>query len=312
MPFIFVLNPAAGSGRAARVQARLAQALRRAPFEAHLLLSEGPGHAAELARQAALQADAVVAVGGDGTVHEVAAGLLAATRPVPLGLVPVGSGNDFARALGVPARWPDAVQALASACPARADVGRVRWVDDDGEHEAHFVNAAGLGFDAAVALAVRDAKALPGAAGYLLAALRALRHFRPPHLHLDVHPSVGAIERFEGPHFFAYVGNGRSSGGGIPLTPSASVWDGHLDACLVRSLTARRVMQLIPLALRGRHGSAEEVHLRPIRHLRLQAHPPAPLHADGEVLTSRAHRVDINILPGGLPVLRPPEGAVRN
>lgn len=302
MRYAFIMNPAAGHGRAGRRRKRLEGVLEAAGLDYTLLLTEGPGHAAALARQAAEGGEVVVAVGGDGTVQEVVRGVVASGAEVHLGVLPMGTGNDFVKMLGMPRSVPAAVEALARTRPKAVDYGLVRWEGDEGGAETPFVNAVGVGFDARVAEAAAALKYLPGLAGYLAAALRTLRCWRPPVV--QVVAEAGGL-RYSGPLFLITAGNGICSGGGFFLTPEASAVDGLLDVCLIEGLAPGRVLQLIPRVLRGRHGTAAEVHLCRAAALQITSEVPLPVHADGEVLTGAARRIEIRAVAGGLSVLAP-------
>jgi YegS/Rv2252/BmrU family lipid kinase len=307
MRYAAILNPAAHQGRAGRQERALAAAFRGAGLDVRFYPTQAPGHAAELARTAAGEADAVLAVGGDGTLHEVVRGLLAGPRVVPLGVVPLGTGNDFAGTIGMPGDIGGAVRALARAVPEPLDYGLIRWGETGLVHECPFINVAGVGFDAQVALDADAFKKLPGVLGYLLATLRALRRWNSP----SVRISRGTASEpgplcYEGPCLFVSVGNGPRAGGGFRLNPQASVSDGLLDACIVEAAPIHRILWLLPATLWGGHTGAPEVHMHRLASLTLTSTEPLPLHADGEVLSRRAHHVEVRVVPRGLPVLVPP------
>ncbi|MEM8600613.1 MAG: diacylglycerol kinase family protein [Bacteroidota bacterium] len=315
MPYTFILNPAAAHGRAGRLHGRLHELAERLGVAHEVKLTTHPGHATTLAREAAQPGQRVVAVGGDGTIQEVAAGL-AGTRAV-LGVVPIGTGNDFARSLGLPTKLDEAARMLPVLQPRATDLGRIAWTNDDGtEHERSFVNAVGIGFDARVAVLAEGYKQFPGQAAYLAGVFKGLRSWTNPRVHITTatHATVpaGADEDvpadpswFDGPIFLLAIGNGWSVGGGFRLTPEAQPDDGHLDLCLLRGITAGRALQLLPRAMRGKHTTAEEVALDRVASVTLDSESPLPVHADGEILTTRALRLTTTIEPGALSVLRP-------
>src|SRR5690606_3615963 len=224
-----ILNPAAGNRRAGRARADLVAELEAsgAPFE--VLTTRRPNHAAVLARDAAARFDAVIAAGGDGTLQEVASGLLAAEGEAVLGVIPLGTGNDFARLLGVPEKPAEAVRALLGAGVVPIDAGIVRWREatDDFLHEAAFVNAVGIGFDALAAAEAARFKWFRGRSGYLAAVFRALRLWPQPHVEVRCTDDGAPGERiYDGPFFLAAVSNGTAVGGGFRLTPDARPDDG--------------------------------------------------------------------------------------
>lgn len=296
-----ILNPTAGGGRAARRAAGIAAAFESAGCAALVLKTERPGHATELARAERSRADLVVAAGGDGTVHEVVRGLAGGTGDAPpLGLLPIGTGNDFASLFALSKTLPEAARALLDpAKDTRIDLGEVTWRDAAGTHTRAFCNAVGMGFDAAVAIAAARMKHLPGVLGYLAAVRRTLGAWQSPvaHIHGESVPGEPA------PRFLLTVGNGRRSGGGFYLTPRADLTDGLLDVCAVRDVGVARALQLLPgVLLGGRHEGQPEVTTARVREIAADFEPPVPLHADGEILSHAAEHVAVRIRPEALRV----------
>lgn len=306
MRFAFILNPAAKHGLARKQHERLAQACHRTGLTAEIRLTEAPGHAERLAYEAAATADAVVAVGGDGTIHEVSAGLIAHGGGVPMGLLPQGTGNDFAKMFALPATLEAGVARLAHAAPVPVDYGEVTWAAEGQTHTSVFVNAVGIGFDAQAAHAAQAFKRLPGSTlAYLAAVLQTLRHWASPAVQLFDDEAPNAQPRFAGKMFLLCVSNGVSSGGGFYLTPEARLDDGLLDACLITDATRARALRMLPSVLKGRHVTAPEVRMHRTTTLHLTTDRPLPLHADGEMLTLAATALTVRIVPGGLQVLAP-------
>lgn len=322
--FLILFNPAARGGRNRHLRGALEAAVREAGLDARIVDTRGVGDAEHLARTAS--ADVVVAAGGDGTIHEVVNGLVG--TGAALGVLPFGTGNDFARALGVPAPLADAVRALADTEPVPIDAGRVRWEEPDGpggsaSHERLFANCLGMGFDAHAAFLAARTKWIGGRAAYLAAVLRTLWVWRRPSVHARVAlasvqtaPSPAGADglsaedemdlALDGPLFLCEVGNGHSVGGGFLLTPDARPDDGLLDVCLVRHLTTRRALHLLPQTFTGAHVGAPEVRMDRTRHLVVDVVTGAlALQADGEALTFAARRVEVEMVRGVLDALAP-------
>ena len=311
--FLFVVNPAAGGGRPARLVQRVSEQVEAAGAEVRRARTRGPGHARQLARDAAPWADVVVAVGGDGTVNEVATGLLdvgdgGAAAPA-LSVIPAGTGNDFARAAAfgyAPERLADG---LTRPDEWRLDTGRVQWTDAAGrEGTARFVNALGAGLDAEVAYDAGQRKRLGTRWGGLLAyaagVASALRRLDCPPARVTGCATPGGPDLLlhDGPLLMAAIGNGPWVGGGFHLAPGARLTDGHLDACLVQGASRRRALVLLPAAMRGRHIDAPEVTLRPVVQLQAAFERPVRVHVDGEVLPAPIARLEIRLEPGRLRV----------
>lgn len=310
-PVCVVVNPAAAGGRGRKAGRRVVEALAGAvPFQAHF--TEGPGHASQLAAEAAAGgASRVLAVGGDGTVHEVAAGLLAADRePLPsLAVHPVGTGNDFFRMTGGGRRPEDARTVLQDGVVQRFDVGRVQW--DGGERT--FVNLLGVGVDVAVLRRRAKYARLPGLAQYLAAFLDAVVRFRPPKVRIDAKSATSADGeagrvRVSGPATLAAITVGPSIGGGFMVNPTARASDGRLDLCHVRALNWREVAGLVPRVIRGTHGACRQVTLGRLDRAVVRSADSEPIHfeLDGELVPTPARELRVQVMPGALPVLVPP------
>ncbi|MGH7733006.1 MAG: diacylglycerol/lipid kinase family protein, partial [Gemmatimonadales bacterium] len=236
----------------------------------------------------------LLVLGGDGTVHEAANGILGSRAPeLPLiGVIPCGTGNDFAKLAGTMHCGPDeAIRRLANGTLARFDVGEA-W----GEF---FVNSAGIGLDADVAHALGTVKRLRGTAAYAVALLRALRTFRPRRLDVTV-----GDETWSDRWTAVVLGNGPVEGGSFRLTPHARPDDGELDLCAVTELPMARLLALIPTLFWGGHGRYREVRLRRVTTVTVRSpDEPLRLHLDGELRSTGAQEVVIQVRAASLPVL---------
>lgn len=313
MRFAYVLNPAAKNGNAGRRWPDLAARLHAAGIGGPAYTTVGAGDAERLAREAAEHADVVVVAGGDGTIHEAVNGLVG--TDAVLGVLPFGTGNDFAHALGMPDDVPAAVAALASAEVRATDLGRVRWetpTPDGGSawHVRRFSNCLGVGFDALAALGAARTKWLGGNAAYVAAVLQALWDLRGAGMRARVTVGDGDgpdVTVLDGPLFLAEIGNGHSIGGGFLMTPDATPHDGRLDVCVVRHLPTTRALRLLPSAIRGAHVGRPEVTMTGGTRMRLAAETfSLPIQADGEGLTLTARAVEVEVEPGALRALAVP------
>jgi len=252
MSTVLLVNPAAGRGRAGRVREAALAACRAQWPDTTVLETTAPGGGVALARQAVDQgAERVLVLGGDGTVHEAANGILTAGRnpPPPLGVIPVGTGNDYAKLVNVHGLGvAEAVRRLAAARVVRLDAGHA-W----GEY---FINAVGAGFDAEVARRVNGFRRLEGTPAYLLAVFEAFASFRPPNLRVESEELT-----FEEPLMLIEIGIGDRVGGGFRLTPDARPDDGLFDVCAIRALKLGSFLLKLPLAMLGRHRRLREVRM---------------------------------------------------
>ena len=285
---VAIVNPAAGSGGGAAIMFRLGEELRRARLSAELVLTPGPGEAARLARAASEDgADVVIAVGGDGTANEVANGIVGSATT--LALYPLGSGNDFARALGYPRRRRDLARFIATARARRIDVGEVNG--------RVFVNVAGVGIDGHVAERIRASSRIVGRRlGYLAGSLVSIATYRPRPMRISIDGEV-----VEGRHLVVVVSNGTHFGGGMLPAPHAILDDGWLD--VTRAGDIGRLASVLALArlYRGTHLDGRTIVGARARVVEIELERPEPMELDGEPL--RADHLSIRVRPGALSVL---------
>jgi YegS/Rv2252/BmrU family lipid kinase len=292
-----IYNPKAGRGRALRRVEQLQRALgARGDFQP----THGPGHAEELALAAAQSGFAVVAAaGGDGTVHEVANGLLRAGRPeVALAVFPAGSANDFAHSLEQNSCW--AGQQNATLGVRAVDVGVVRG---PGRAERYFINGLGLGFNGAVTLEARQIPRLQGLALYSLALLRALWYrYACPQMTVRTDDSQRQV-----PTLALTVALGRREGGFV-LAPHAQLDDGLFDFVHAGALRRWQLIRFLPNMATGRIPTDHpRVWLGRCRRVRVSSTAPLTIHIDGEFFCQPeddVHEVEIDLLPKTLQVQR--------
>lgn len=236
----FIVNPAAGNGYALKIERQIRQELTRRGVEATFVSTNAPGHATELAWEAANKegCTGVIAVGGDGTCYEVACGLME-TR-VPLGIIPAGTGNDFIKTVGIPRKPLEALELILKGSPRPVDVGRM--------NERLFLNVSGTGFDVTVldyTLAAK--KYVRGILPYLIGLVRGIFHYKPVHLRFT---ADGVTQ--ERDVLICSVANGRYFGGGIPICPAASPDDGFFDLVVVENKPRWMIPLYLPGLLMGR------------------------------------------------------------
>jgi diacylglycerol kinase (ATP) len=293
-PPLVILNPAGNRGRGARLRAPLAKAL--AGGRGELALTDAPGAAEKLAAEAARRGRAIIAVGGDGTLSEVAGGILASGRRVPLGIVPAGSGNDYAcETLRLPRDPLKALEIALHGAPTPMDAGQV--------NDRYFINSLGVGIDANIAARAERLKRVPllrGKALYQVASVyEVLFHYsKCPQLRV----SLDGAAQDERAYALAAVTIGPTYGGGFRINPDADPTDGLFDVCLIVKPGQMRALQLLPMVKQGRHNDQPEVRHLHVRSLVLEAAQPIHAHCDGEVFM--AQRCEARILPGALLIRR--------
>ena len=308
---LLLANPVAGRGLGAKRLKTARHRLDAAGTDYDVHVTQAPNEARTIAREAAERYALVVALGGDGTVQEVAGGLaearLAAPVPHPapfagLGVLPAGTGNDLVKSLGFPGDFDRALDTLLAGRRRDLDLGRVRWrlAGDPVPRERVFVNNVGLGFEAQVAWeAYRSRLPLRGTALYLAALMRALGRLACPVLRLRL---PDGREDY-GPRLLVSAGNGHTVGAGFRLNPDADPFDGLLDLCVVGPHTRRQVLRLFPRVLKGAHLSLPGVWTHRARSVDVTGDAPFHAHADGEPLGADVTHIHLEILPGLLPVV---------
>lgn len=281
---LLIANPRAAAGRAPGRWQALLEGLRARGMEAEPRFTEYPRHAEALAREAAGDFDMVIAAGGDGTVNEVAGGLHASGAPAALAIVPLGTGNDVARLLGVPTPAA-ALAALAEGVTRRIDLIEVRCAPatvggEEQQRCAVLYAAAGFAGEL-LRLTTPRVKRLFGARYcYSVGFLRALWSYRAP-----IMAVAGAGETFHGRFFHVSAGNAEAVGGGtMRLSPGARMDDGRLECCLVDALGRLATLRRFPRLLAGTHVGLPEVRYFPGAALEIAADRPVPVAADGEVI----------------------------
>jgi YegS/Rv2252/BmrU family lipid kinase len=287
-PYVIV-NPKSGGGLSeakwARLVGRLSEGL--GPFDA--AFTEARGHARDLAKEAAPQRDLVVAFGGDGTISEVAGGLLEAVRAglakLPeLGIIPRGTGGDYRRSLALPDDLSQAARHVGASRARVVNSGHVSYVRHDGQPgHGTFVNVASFGFSSTVAhRANGSSKALGGKVAFLSATLSSLVSYE----NSDVILRINGGEPIQRRMLLTAIGNGRFFGGGMKICPNASLDAEGLNMVTVGDLSKGEVMRYLPRIFSGSHLTIEGVsELRDVQTVEaLPADPDAhiPIELDGE------------------------------
>ncbi|MEO1247817.1 MAG: diacylglycerol kinase family protein [Pseudomonadota bacterium] len=292
-PVHMILNPAARRGLAARRIRDVLALFEREDIEVTLLESRRPGDVEKQVETLAGEGtERLVIAGGDGTVNEAVNGLMRAGSGTALGLIPVGSGNDFAKAAGIGQQWEPAAAALARQLAARTEP---RTLDLGRCNQRYFANGLGIGFDAVITQLAQEIRLPIGDLVYVVGLVRALiRGIVTPALRIRAEGYA-----YEGRATLANVANGPWLGGQFLIAPDADAGDGQLNLVLAKPVSRRRVLQLVPRLRKGLHLEAEEVHHQPLGKLVIDCDEPLPSHLDGDV-QPHARRFDIECVPGAL------------
>jgi len=303
---LVIVNPYANRWRAGRRGAACVEALRRAGLQCEVVETHGPGDALRIAAEQSAQSDVVVAVGGDGSVSEVVNGLLRASgaqATQPLGVVPVGTGNDFACMAGLPHDPAAAAAVIASGHTRQIDVARVsyRTAGDAAMQERFFDNNCALAMEPLVTIENTRIRRVSGNLRYVLALVRALRKLTDWHMRIEFDDG-----HYDGPVHLLSVCNSPRCGGLFRMAPQARMDDGLLDLVLAPRLSKLEIATILPRLLTGSHLRHRRLRWFRTRRLVARCEPASPIHADGEVLTAGAVEVAFEVLPGRLTLLVPP------
>lgn len=290
-----VLNPLAHRGRSARHRDRISSFLEKRGVEPVWHVTESRGHAYEISR--ALPDDAlVVAVGGDGTVHEVAAAC--SGTPRTMGVLPAGSGNDYVKALGIGTGLERALRMLAEGEARVVDTGAV---SADGRAAVPFNNGLGVGFDAQVAEGMADApQVLGGVGGYLWSVGRLLWGFRCRGARI----TLDGGETVKSETILLAVALGTTYGAMFRFAPDARLNDGYFDVVWSSKVSLPEVLRLLPTVLRGTHTGHPKIHTARAREVAVELEEPLAAHVDGELLPPSS-RFEARVVPGSLRVVAP-------
>lgn len=263
-----------------------------------------PTHAVELAKQAAKDGyDIVVAIGGDGTVHEVINGLMQVRkrkRPI-LGVVPLGSGNDFAHALGLPEKPEDALLEVLRGVAKPVDIG---VLEDTAGRKLYWDNSISIGFGGAVTIFSHNLPVLRGFLMYLVAVMQTIL-LRYDVLSMKI---TTDLDSWEDDLMMLAICNGRREGGGFITAPDAVNDDGVFNFTAVKKMSRPMMFRLIPEFMQGTHGRFKQIHMGLLKTMSIDSDQPLYMHVDGELFTDFStdiRNLKIEIIPGALEVMVP-------
>lgn len=295
-PVSLFINPTAGRGRAGRRMARIEEIFVQAGIEFELRESRAVGDLEDQVHtEVCGGGEQIVIAGGDGSIHEAVNGIMRSDRHAKLGVIPSGTGNDFAKACAIPLDWQLASELLANrlatgTASRRVDVGKM--------NDRYFANGAGVGFDAKVTRVARSYRWPIGDLVYLLAIFRCMVDgITTPFVDITTDEL-----QWHGPLTLANISNGPFIGGMFHIAPMAKNSDGQLELLIAGPVSRLRIMSLLPKLIRGQHMDEEEISHASVRHVSIEATTLMPSHLDGEV-GALAKSFELEILPGALDLL---------
>jgi diacylglycerol kinase (ATP) len=279
-----IVNPVAGAGRTRREWPRIRDLFKRSGLRFEHDITEAPGHAIELAREAAKNGyDIVVSVGGDGTINEVVNGLYTSGshQDVALGIVSTGTGSDYIRTVGIPRRYEEACRCLLNPRKRTVDLGVVEYTDKGKTAARLFVNFAGFGFDAEIVRrTTRQFKALGSLSAYLMGLLVTLITYRNKEISLKIDG-----ESLDRRVCAVLMNNGKYGGGGMLAAPEADLADGCLDVLIIGDMSKPDLLRSLPRIYKGTHLTHPKVTLKKAKEIEVSCRRGRmQLQADGELL----------------------------
>ena len=234
----------------------------------------------------------LIVAGGDGSVHEAVNGIMRANKDAALGIIPIGTGNDFAKAANIPLDWQAATRLLADRITSNSTIRRI---DVGRMNDRYFGNGVGIGFDAKVSRIAADLSWPIGDLIYLVAVFRAMADgIITPYMKI-----VADDYTWDGPLTLANISNGSWVGGMFHIAPMADQADGELDLLVVAPVSIPRILRLLPKLMQGSHMNEPEISHIAVRKLQITVSAPVPSHMDGEIMPLGTS-FDIEILPGVL------------
>lgn len=307
MPSILVIyNPIAGRGRAKKHWPEVQQALIDAGIEFDVTATSAPLEAVTLAQKAATNYSTVIAVGGDGTVHEVVNGLLRASsegETIALGVIPLGNGDDFAKMIppqttigGKVFDWHVAIEKITQGQTKLFDVGRMsgdQLRSEQGNQPQYFMNGMDIGFGAQAALNFTKVPSfLTGMAAYLAAIMKTLIDYHIPKVSIQIDDQPA----FEQSTTMTAITNGRCFGSGFWVCPNAQVDDGLLDVMVTQSVGRLKILSLIPKIMKGTHINEPILKNYRARRIVIKSEQSLVVEADGEIPYTQTQHLEVQIL----------------
>jgi diacylglycerol kinase (ATP) len=286
----FIVNPAASRGKGNSIGKWLEEECKRRNMDFNLQYTTCPGEATEIAAKSTRDFEYIIAVGGDGTLQEVINGLIEMNTKV--GIIPVGTGNDFVRAAKIPIQQKDALDTVIEGNTKPIDVGKI------GDRVFH--NGIGIGFDAWVVDESLKIKKLRGRIVYLYAIIKTLKAYHAPLMELNFNNKTISQKLF-----LVTVANGVSLGGGIKLTPFAKIDDGLLDLNIIQDVNKFKILQNLVKAYSGEHVNMPQVTMDTCKSIVLKSDDGLAVHADGELISCNLKEVNIHILPKAIEFVVP-------
>ena len=294
--FLFIVNPAANKGRAASKVAWL-NALLSGQEDSSMVTTTHAGHAEDIARSTIQEKKCLISCGGDGTLHEVVNAV--AEKEITVGILPIGSANDFIKTLNPHNSSHKGVSHFFNAKSKKVDLGSVSFGSTGNRY---FINSLGLGFTGRVAKAVKGAPWLKGELSYLYALLSVLAGYTSVNMHIIITLEDSFLELHE-PVFAFSVLNGKIEGGKFKISPHAELSDGLLDVCILKAVSKLEFFLYVLKYLNGTHIRDPKVVYCKAKAVELTMATTDVMHLDGEIYDNIEGKIEISVVPKGISML---------
>ncbi|MDI9475553.1 MAG: diacylglycerol kinase family lipid kinase [Bacillota bacterium] len=280
MSYLFIVNPIAGKGKAKRTIPIIKEIMENSKHSYQIKITEKVGDGQLFAEEAKVKDfHTIVSVGGDGTLHEVVNGMAGGIQR--LGIIPAGTGNDFARSLNIPSDAEDAMEVLIQGKAVSIDLGRL---DDK-----YFINFCSVGLDALIAEEANKIKRyFSSTYSYVIGVIKALGKFKSLKVELMIDD-----KKYDEEVMLVAVCNGAYYGGGMKIAPQAEVSDGQFDICVVSKMPKLRLLLLFPTIFKGKHIKYDEVKIYRGKSVQVFSGENMHVNADGDIVDSRPVRFEI-------------------
>lgn len=294
--YCFIVNKTSGSGRALKTWDHIKNKLQKKNIPYRVHFTQQPNHATELVHELRRSEEprAIIAVGGDGTIHEVINGLVGST--IPLGIIPAGSGNDFCRGMGIPLQYDKALERILKNEQKVIDVGRI--------NDTYFATIVGIGFDGQVALETHHSKnkkllnlAGIGSIPYIINVLKVLLYYKPTNVDLY----IDSIKTTHQKVWLIAIANSPFYAGGMMICPDAKNNDQLFDICIVKGISRWEFLQIFPSVFKGEHIHHPSIITLKGKKLKILSSTPLTAHGDGEIIGNTPFKIMIS--PASISVL---------
>ncbi|WP_078379085.1 diacylglycerol/lipid kinase family protein [Sutcliffiella halmapala] len=276
--YYFIVNKTSGNGKGWRVWGNVENLLKKRSISYKVVFTEGSDRDADLVESISpFELKAIIVVGGDGTIHGVANSLV--HKKIPLGIIPAGSGNDFARSLQIPMNYVEALERILVGSIKEIDIGKVG--------EEYYITIAGIGFDGKVAQVTNESKSKKllnklnlGSLAYVYSLIKVLFTYKPTTVKLK----IDRVEKIYHDVWMISVANLPFYGGGIKICPDAKADDGLLDLCIVHGVGRWELLLVFPRAFSGSHITHRNVTIQKGKDIILEPYDELTIQCDGEII----------------------------